>query len=38
MDGTRGQYLVIHSNLEGKAQVINEALLAGDMQADFPRC
>lgn len=35
MDETPGQYLVVHSNLEGKAQVISEPQLAGDMQADF---
>lgn len=37
MGGTLGQYLVIHSDLEGKAQVVAQALLVGDVQADLPR-
>lgn len=32
------QYLVVHGHLERKAQVIAEALLVGNVQADFPRC
>lgn len=35
MNETPGQYLVIYSNLEGKAQVIGEPQLVGDVQADF---
>lgn len=36
-DGGAAQYLVVHGDLEGKAQVVAEALLAGDVQADFLR-
>lgn len=35
--GPPGQYLVVHGNLQGKAHVVAEALLVGDVQADFPR-
>lgn len=35
--GTR-QYLVVHGHLERKAQVIAEALLVGNVQADLPSC
>lgn len=37
-DGNPGQYLVIHSDLQGEAQVVAEPLLAGGIQADLPRC
>lgn len=32
------RYLVIHGHLQRKAQVVAEALLVGNVQADFPRC
>ena len=34
---TPGQYLVVHGDLQRKAQVVTEPLLVGDVQADFPR-
>lgn len=30
-DGGAAQHLVVHGDLEGKAQVVTEALLAGDV-------
>jgi hypothetical protein len=36
MDGTPVHYLIIHSNLEGEAQLVTEALLLGNVRADFP--